>query len=143
MKIGLIFTFALLFSAFTACLKTPEASTPTATFRHYIEAVNKKDIAAVKEDFSQGSLKLLDETAKLQNISLDETIKIQTNPLGEPLPLPETRNEKIEGENATLEIKNAKTPNWDKVYFTQENGTWKIALDKFRDAKLKEIEAVK
>jgi hypothetical protein len=65
----------------------------------------------------------------------------QTNPGGGTAAAPETRNEKVEGTNATLEIKNAQTGTWDKVYFAQEEGKWKIALDKFMEEMLKGIDA--
>lgn len=140
MKFRLIFTFALLCLTFSAC-KTAEISTPTAGFKAYIEAVNKNDLPKIKQSFSRNSLKMLEETANAQKITLDEAIKNQTNPLGKTLPLPETRNEKIEGANAMLEVKTGE--NWDKVYFSQEDGAWKIALDKFLEEMLKEINAPK
>ncbi len=51
--------------------------------------------------------------------------------------LPETRNEKITGDTATLEVKNDKTGKWDTLPFVKENGEWKIALDKFLENMLK------
>ena len=68
----------------------------------------------MRENASRGSQKLIDETIK--------------NQIGKTS-APETRNEKIEGENATLEYKNAATGTWDTIYFVRENGRWKIALD--------------
>jgi hypothetical protein len=47
--------------------------------------------------------------------------------------MPETRNEKIEGDTATLEVKNAATNDWDKTPFVKEDGKWKLALDKLID----------
>ena len=141
MKTYLILFFACLI--FAAACKNAETNTPTAAFKAYIEAANKKDAAALKELFSKGSLKMLTETAQAQNAPLDEIILNQANPLSENMPLPESRTEKIEGANATLEIKNTKTAKWDKIYFTQEDGKWKIALDKFMEQMLKEINAPK
>jgi hypothetical protein len=40
------------------------------------------------------------------------------------------RNEKIEGDTATLEVKNEKTTEWETLYFVKETDEWKIALDK-------------
>ena len=44
--------------------------------------------------------------------------------------MPETRNEKIDGDNATLEVQDEDTKKWSKVYFVKEEKEWKISLDK-------------
>ncbi|HEX8566965.1 MAG TPA: hypothetical protein VF648_15080 [Pyrinomonadaceae bacterium] len=111
MKIIVCLVFLILFSAGCA---GGDADTPTSAFRKYVEAASKKDAASMRENASRGSQKLIDETIK--------------NQIGKTS-APETRNEKIEGENATLEYKNAATGTWDTIYFVRENGRWKIALD--------------
>jgi hypothetical protein len=120
MKIIVCLAFLILFSA--GCT-SGDADTPTNAFRKYIEAAGKKDAASMRENASRGSQKLIDETLKNQIAKTS---------------VPETRNEKIEGENATLEYKNAATGTWDTIYFVRENGRWKIALDKSMEAVLKE-----
>jgi len=112
MKIIVCLTFLILFSAGCA---GGDADTPTNAFRKYVEATGKKDAASMRENASRGSQKLIDETIK--------------NQIGKTS-APETRNEKIEGENAMLEYKNAATGTWDAIYFVRENGRWKLALDK-------------
>jgi hypothetical protein len=111
MKIIVCLAFLILFSAGCA---NGDADTPTNAFRKYVEAAGKKDASAMREYAAHGSQKLIDETIK--------------NQIGKTS-APETRNEKIEGENATLEYKNAATGTWDTIYFVRENGRWKIALD--------------
>lgn len=112
MKIKVWVTILILLSA--SC-GAGDANTPTAAFRRYIEAVDKKDSAAMKELSTGGSQKLVDETLK--------------NRIGK-INQPETRNERVENSNATLEYKNAATGTWDKVYFVREDNRWKLALDK-------------
>jgi pyruvate/2-oxoglutarate dehydrogenase complex dihydrolipoamide acyltransferase (E2) component len=48
--------------------------------------------------------------------------------------LPETlcakkRNEKIEGDKATLEVKNFENGQFEEIPFIKEDGAWRIALD--------------
>lgn len=112
MKIIVCLGFLILF--LTGCA-SGDSDTPTNAFRKYVEAIGKKDAAAMREYATRGSQKLIDETIKNQIGKMSE---------------PETRNEKIEGENATLEYKNAATGTWDTIYFVRENGRWKLALDK-------------
>ncbi|HEX8399019.1 MAG TPA: hypothetical protein VF644_16405 [Pyrinomonadaceae bacterium] len=120
MKIIVCLAFLISFSAGCA---DGDADTPTSAFRKYVEAVGKKDAVGMREYATRGSQKLIDETIKNQIGKMSE---------------PETRNEKIEGENATLEYKNAATGTWDTIYFVRENGRWKIALDKSMQEVLKE-----
>lgn len=111
-------------------------SSPTATFKAFYEASKKKDAAAMKKTLSKGTLDLFDRFAKAQNKSVDDILKdVDKDATAEKLP--ETRNEKITGDNATLEIKNDKTGQWDSLPFVKENGEWKVALDKFFENALK------
>lgn len=120
MKIILSLSFLIVF--LTGCAGNG-SDTPTNAFRKYVEAFDKKDAAAMKEHATRNSQKIVDETIKNQTV--------KTN-------APETRNEKIEGEKATLEYKNAASGTWDTIYFVRENGRWKLALDQSMEMILKE-----
>lgn len=105
-------------------------SSPTATFKAFFEASKKKDTAAMKKSLSKGTVEMFDKLAKEQNKSTDEMLK-GLDKDGQEEKIPETRNEKITGDTATLEVKNEKTEKWDTLPFVKEEGEWKIALDKF------------
>jgi hypothetical protein len=102
-------------------------SSPTATAKAFYDAVKAKDVAAIKNTMSKSSLDMMEKFAKMQNKSLDEALK-DPNSSSAP-PAFEAQNEKIEGDTATLEVKNEKGK-WDKLPFVKEDGRWKIALDK-------------
>ena len=111
-------------------------STPTATFKAFYEAQKKKDAAGMKKTLSKGTLDMFDKLAKEQNKSTDDMLKdVDKDDKSEKMP--ETRNEKINRESATLEVKNDKTGKWDTLPFVKEGGEWKIALDKFVEDMLK------
>jgi flagellar hook-associated protein FlgK len=111
-------------------------STPTATFKAFFEASKKKDAAGMKKTLSKGTLDMFDKLAKEQNKSTDDMLK-EVDKDDQSEKMPETRNEKIDGDKATLEVKNGKTNKWDTLPFVKENGEWKIALDKFIENMLK------
>jgi Skp family chaperone for outer membrane proteins len=111
-------------------------STPTATFKAFFEATKKKDAAGMKKALSKGTLDMFDKLAKEQNKTTDDMLK-QLNMEDKDQKLPETRNEKIDGDTATLEVKNEKTSKWDTLPFVKENGEWKVALDKFLEDMMK------
>jgi hypothetical protein len=117
------------------------ATSPTITMSAFLEAIKNKDIEAFKKTLSRSSLEMLENAAKRQNTTLDEGIKVGLNSpnaaASVPSGLPEVRNEKIDGNTATLEVKNDRTNVWESIPFVKEDNEWKIALDKaMREAQL-------
>ena len=108
----------------------PAGSTPTATVRAYHEALIKKDGAAIKGRLTKEMVKNLEENANAMKISTDEAIKMTLTGAEAPPPAFETRNEKINGNDATVEIKNEKTGGGDAVPLVKEETGWKIAFEK-------------
>jgi hypothetical protein len=109
-------------------------SSPTATFTAFFEAAKKKDVAAMKQHCSKASLEMMERIAKQRGQSLDEFMQSGISEAYEPTAVvPETRNEKITGDNATLE---SKLPNgeWDTLSFVKEDGKWKFAFDRMAPA---------
>jgi hypothetical protein len=132
-----IFAALLLFLAALACNL---GSSPTSTFKAFFEAQKKKDVPAVKKTLSKASLAMLEKAAKAKDKDLDEVIGEGLKTPGSKFEkMPETRNEKIDGENATLEVKDEGMKNWEKLYFVKEEKEWKIALDKTIEELLKKI----
>jgi len=133
----LVGLMGLIVLAAAAC---KSGSSPTATFKAFFEAQNKKDVAAIKKTLSKGSLAVLEKTAKEQNKTADAAISESLNKPGATAEkMPEIRNEKIDGDNATLEVQDDKTKKWDAMYFVKEDGDWKIALDKMIEEALKKF----
>jgi hypothetical protein len=105
-------------------------ATPTATFTAYYEASKNKDIEAVKKTFSKNTLELFERQAKDRKTTVDEMFKTGMDQKPLTGKVPEVRNEKINGNDATLEIKDEQSGRWDTLTFVKEDGQWKIALDK-------------
>lgn len=109
---------------------TPAADSPGAALKQYVAASQKGDVAAMKALLSKGSLELIEKSAKLQNASADDLLRRESSVKIQKAP--ETRNEKIEGETATVEVKNETTGEFDMVMpFVREDGAWKLARDKY------------
>ncbi|HEX3086067.1 MAG TPA: nuclear transport factor 2 family protein [Pyrinomonadaceae bacterium] len=121
-------TSILVLVAAAGCKSTPP---PSATFKAYFEAQKKKDIPAMKQTLSKTSLAMMEASAKQQQLTLDKMIEGQlNNPSATVDKMPESRNEKITGDSATLELHNEDANRWDTMYFVKEDGAWKIALDR-------------
>jgi hypothetical protein len=131
----LLVTFIFLLVVAAGCKST---AGPSATFKTYFEAQKRKDIAGMKQTLSKTSLKMMEASAKEQGVTLDKMIDAQLqNPSSKVDKMPETRNEKINGDSATLELHNQEANRWDTMYFVQEDGAWKIALDRTVEEMLK------
>jgi len=110
--------------------KTPEAATtnnaPTLApiVQSYYEALKKKDDAALRKVYSQATLKTLEEDMK------SEKKKSLVEFITELEPVPDTpftvRNEQIQGDTATAEMRGGSYPNGIKIKFVKENGEWKM-----------------
>jgi len=124
-----LFVISIVLLAVAAgCKSTPP---PSATFKSYFEAQKKKDIAGMKQTLSKTSLLMMEASAKQKQLTVDQMLASQLeNPASKVDKMPETRNEKISGDSATIELKNEEANRWDTMYFIKEDGAWKIALDR-------------
>ena len=124
-----LFVVSIVLLAVAAGCKS--APPPSATFKTYFEAQKKKDIAGMKQTLSKTSLLMMEASAKQQQLTVDKMIANQLeNPAAKVDKMPESRNEKISGDSATMELKNEDANRWDTMYFVKEDGGWKIALDR-------------
>jgi Domain of unknown function (DUF4878)/Protein of unknown function (DUF2950) len=122
--------------AFTACGESQKLETPLDTLKAYTQAIKKQDTATMKSLLSKGSLKMAADEAKSQNAATDEVIKRETLFSQEQRAL-EYRNEKIDGDSATIEVKNT-FGTFERIPFIKENGTWKIAKEKYAEEMMKQ-----
>jgi len=140
MKIYQTILIALVALWFTGCgdaANSPQtaAATPTDVLKTYIEASDRRDLAAVKQTFSKGTMKMYEDTAQKRQVSVDEVIKEQfaldsSDELKSKLQI---GKETIAGDTATVEVKDNTTGNLESVPFVKEDGVWKVALDKFME----------
>jgi PBP1b-binding outer membrane lipoprotein LpoB len=135
MKIYQTVVITLIGLLFIGCRTetTPQTPSPTDVLKAYIEASDRKDLAAVKKTFSKGTMKMYEDAAQKRQISVDEVIKDQfeSPSSGELKSKIQSGKETIEGDIATVEAKNNVTGELEKIPFVKEDGVWKIAFDKF------------
>jgi hypothetical protein len=139
MKIYKIAFIALLAFVFAACQQAAEkqALSPTETLKALNEAAKKKDVETMKKLVSKGTLASLEKSAQVQETTVDELLtRDESVPFQE---LPETGDEKITGETATVAIRNNATGDWETMPFVREEGAWKIAFDKYTEELIKKL----
>ena len=128
---------ALLLSVIAACGER-KAATPLETFKTYTKAIKAKDTTTMKLLLSDATIKMHEKEAKSQGVTVDDIVKRQTI-FGENQKSVEYRNEKIDGEKASLDVKNAYN-SWETVPFIREDGVWKIDKKGFADQMQDDIE---
>lgn len=111
------------------------ARSPIETIKALHEAAKKKDPAAIKSYLSEGTNKLLEESAQKQNKQVDELLK---EPGAAPFhELPKILGEKIDGQRAVVEVEDSGSKEIAEIPLVIENGEWKVAIDQY----LKNLEA--
>lgn len=131
------FIILLLAFMFFACADS-KPSTPFNTLEAYTQAIKKKDTATMKRLLSAGSIKMAEQEAKAQNVALDEIIKRETLFNAEQTTV-KFRNEKIDGDKATIEMMNSFDV-WNTVPFVREEGVWKIDKQSVANQIMQEVE---
>ncbi len=131
-----IFTSLALLAGCAGEDKKP--STPLETFQTYTKAIKSKDTTAMKMLLSGETIKMHEQEARSQGTTVDEIVKRQTL-FGETQTRVEYRNEKIDGQNATLEVKNPFNT-WETIVFVFEDNQWKIDTKASADRLSREIE---
>lgn len=120
----------------SACSRPP--STPIETFKTYVKAIKAKDVKAMRVLLSEATLKMHERQAVAQGTTVDEIIKRETL-FTENQRSVEFRDEKIEGDKATLMVKNS-YGSWETVPFIKEDGVWKIDKKGFADRMMMDID---
>lgn len=135
-----IYISLLLVSAIfaAACGAGAEPKSPVETMKTYTKAVKAKDTTTMKLLLSADTIKMLEQEAKSQNVVLDEVVKRETL-FPESQKVFEFRNEKIEGDKATVEVKNS-FGQWETWPFVFEDSQWKIDKKGYADRLMQDIQ---
>jgi Domain of unknown function (DUF4878) len=121
-----------------SCTGEKAPATPIETFKTYTKAIKQKDIATMKLLLSKDTIKMHELEAQAQGTTVDEIVKRETL-FTENQKSVKLRNEKIDGDKATLEVENS-FGTWETVPFAKEDGEWKIDKKGFADRMLEENE---
>jgi hypothetical protein len=123
--LGKALVLITLLSGMLACSSSEsKPETPIETFKTYTKAIKAKDVATMKLLLSNATMKMNEEEARVRGIPVDEVVKNETL-FADHQKTVKMRNEKIEGDKATLEVENT-FGTWETVPFIKEDGVWKI-----------------
>jgi len=115
----------ILFVALTfGCTVRPPAPSPLETLQAYIKAIKKKDTTQMKLLLSQESIKMAEEEAKAQGVTVDEIVTRETL-FNDSQSTVRYRNVREEEDTASIEMEDS-LGLWNTVHFIREDGVWKI-----------------
>lgn len=129
--------FTLLIAVFLGACAGDEPASPLKTLQTYQKALKAKDTTTMKLLLTGESLKMLEQEAKSQGSTVDDVVKRETL-FSESQKTVEFRNQKIEGDRASIEIKTGED-RWDTVPFRLEEGQWKIDKKGYADQIMQDI----
>ena len=139
-SVGLI--LVLIVGVITAVSCGPRvAATPTETFKTYVRASQKKDAAAMKVLLSDATIRMYEQEAEAQKTKVEDVL-MRESFIGEGQRTVEYRNEKVDGDKATLEYKTSYGM-WNIVGFVREDGDWKIDKQAALDRMLQDMDESK
>jgi ABC-type transport system substrate-binding protein len=105
---------------------TSSSTSPSAVMQASFDAVKRKDVAGFKKTLASADLKEMEEIFAKDGKTVDDFLKDLMELPSEMMPDKlETRNEKIEGDTASLEYKQ-RDGSWKKTYLVKEGGEWKM-----------------
>jgi uncharacterized protein YeaO (DUF488 family) len=137
-RLQTVLILCVLLAAFGCGGAEEKPATPVDALKAYTRAIKKKDAARMRELLSKGSLKMADDEAKSQKVATEEILQRETL-FSEGQKTFKFRNEKIEGDKASIEFEDA-FGNWDTVFFVREDGAWKIAKERYAEEMIKKSE---
>ena len=111
-------------------------ASPIETFKTYTKAAKQKDITTMKLLLSDATMKMNEMEAQARGVPVDDVIMNETL-FSENQRTVRWRNEKINGNIATLEVENS-MGTWETVPFVLENGEWKIDKKGFAQRMMEE-----
>lgn len=133
-----IFLTVALAASFAACAGDDTPASPKETLYTYSKARKKKDLTTMKMLLSKETMKMHEQEAKAQGLTVDDIIERETL-ISETQNVIKVRNEKIDGDKATLEVENS-FGSWETLPFVFEDGQWKIDKRGYADRLLQDIE---
>jgi hypothetical protein len=109
---------------------------PVEAYSFLFEAVKRGDTAAVKQVSSQATRELAQFMANSYKKSCADAYKNGFSETTMQEKMPETRDLRMEGDIAAMEVKNAKGA-WENVPFVKEGNGWKMAFGDLFFGKIK------
>lgn len=102
--------------------------TPTEAYKRLFAAVKKKDVEAIKNEFSAKTKEFAKAVAARQNVPLEKVFSNGFTSSTFSDQLPEIRDERIKDDMGAIEVWNSGENRWEDLPFIRESDGWKLAI---------------
>ncbi|MBL8125344.1 MAG: hypothetical protein KIT61_03390 [Pyrinomonadaceae bacterium] len=102
--------------------------TPTEAYKRLFAAVKKKDVEAIKNEFSAKTKEFAKAVATRQNVPLEKVFSNGFTSSTFSDQLPEIRDERIKDDMGAIEVWNSGENRWEDLPFVRESDGWKLAI---------------
>ncbi|MEJ7847744.1 MAG: hypothetical protein WKF92_06630 [Pyrinomonadaceae bacterium] len=139
----LILSLALALAAVVlACGTSPSggAGSPTEAYKTFYAAVKSKNTDAIKAEMSQKTRAFAEAAAQRQGITIEKMLENGLTGTTFAESLPEMRDERVSGDDGSVEVWNAKDKLWEDLPFVREAS---ISFEASGDSKAIALEAIK
>lgn len=102
--------------------------TPTEAYKRLFAAVKKKDVEAIKNEFSAKTKEFAKAVATRQNVPLEKVFSNGFTSSTFSDQLPEIRDERIKDDMGAIEVWNSGENRWEDLPFIRESDGWKLAI---------------
>lgn len=140
-KILLLTALAAVSALAFACGSTPDTAnsvadvprpgggtTPTEAYVNLYNAVKAKNTEEIKAQLTLKTQAFAEMISKQQNVPVEKVLENGFSATTFAPTLPETRDERIDGRSAAVEVWNAKDNVWHDIPLIFEGGAWRVAI---------------
>ncbi len=99
---------------------------PKEVIKTLFSALGNDDTETVKGTLSNRTIELIKTASNYQSTTFEEVLKMFRTQYSD---LPKTRNQKINGDIAFIDVKNINTGEFEVFVFIKEDNFWKLAID--------------
>jgi hypothetical protein len=139
---ALVCLAGLLYAACAGTKTPPPSPTPTETLKEYVEAARAKDLVKLRQTASKKTIQMMEELLVEEGSTLEEAIRKNEPSIPPIFENPEIGGENIQGDKATLQVKNRFTGEWIDVPFVKEDGRWKLAAGEQFDEAIDQFDRI-
>jgi hypothetical protein len=103
-------------------------SSPTEAYKNLFAAVKSKDTETIKRQMTKKTLEMGVMQSQRNKKPLEQVYENGFTGTTFAETLPNTRDERVNGDMGNVEVWNSKESKWEDLPFLKEDGTWKLAL---------------
>jgi hypothetical protein len=112
----------------TGACSVKTTGSPTEAYKQLYAAVKSKDTEKIKAVMTKKTQEFAQMVAARQNSPIEKVFENGFTATTFSETLPEIRDERVNCESGSVEVRNTKDNRWEDLGFVYEDGAWKLAI---------------